>query len=188
MSNKKIYVISNGNFLKIGISSHPDKRLKELQTGSPIDLKIIKTFNGDLSIEKSIHKDLEKYKTIGGGKEWFYNNEKVLSIVDSYAKSKNPKIFKEEIIDKLTCKKCHGKMVHRVSRTANVFMGCSNFPRCKYTEEIIYDHYKKCELCKDGYMVDKRGHSGKFMGCSNFPKCKHTKKYSPKVIRKKKEK
>lgn len=38
------------------------------------------------------------------------------------------------------------------------------------------DNRELCPLCKDGYMVPRKGRYGSFMGCSNFPECKNTMK------------
>lgn len=33
---------------------------------------------------------------------------------------------------------------------------------------------KKCPICKEGELVERRGKYGKFLGCSNYPSCKTT--------------
>ncbi|MBL1208275.1 GIY-YIG nuclease family protein [Geminocystis sp. GBBB08] len=73
-----IYLISDGEKYKIGISKHPDKRLKQLQTGHPQTLKLIKTFDYQIKgkitekmIEKRIHYLLRQCRTNYNG-EWFY--------------------------------------------------------------------------------------------------------------------
>ncbi|WP_287588749.1 DNA topoisomerase, partial [Candidatus Borrarchaeum sp.] len=33
---------------------------------------------------------------------------------------------------------------------------------------------KKCPVCKEGELVERRGKYGKFLGCSNYPECKTT--------------
>lgn len=57
-------------FIKVGISQDPEKRLKQLQTGCPFPLAIIKLFKHDDAryLEQELHKDLERYNTSG---EWF---------------------------------------------------------------------------------------------------------------------
>ena len=70
---------SNGqptHFYKIGVSSKPDKRIADLQTGNPRPL----LFQGApirvsrvISAEKSAHKAVAYYaSSLGGGQEWFY--------------------------------------------------------------------------------------------------------------------
>lgn len=61
------------------------------------------------------------------------------------------------------------------------FIGCSNYPECKYRppkegvdskiEEKFAD--KKCSECGRPMKV-RKGKQGVFLGCSGFPECKHT--------------
>jgi len=80
------------------------------------------------------------------------------------------------------------------------FYGCSNFPRCKFTENVHYcpqcnnetikDYHKKVAKCIgdncnfesnlcikcNGYMINRKGKFGDFLGCANYPKCNYSKK------------
>lgn len=62
-----IYVVETKN-IKIGYSTNPTKRLKELQTANPYRLNLIHVEKGDYIKEKTIHNKLKKYSLIG---EWF---------------------------------------------------------------------------------------------------------------------
>jgi len=88
----------------------------------------------------------------------------------------------------------------------NHFYGCSNFPRCKYTENIHYCPNCKSEMLKDeqnnvakcenkdcnfisilcvqcnGYMIERKGRNGDFLGCANYPKCKHTQNIQKEIV------
>lgn len=57
--------------VKIGRSSDPERRLKELQTSCPHELRIILVLNDQGHLEKSLHKALHEYRTIRGNQEWF---------------------------------------------------------------------------------------------------------------------
>ena len=67
-----IYVIGNDTHQKIGISKHPEKRVKQLQTGNPIKLKIHRTIEvpDDRAemVERLMHKEMSHKKRSG---EWF---------------------------------------------------------------------------------------------------------------------
>jgi hypothetical protein len=56
---------------KIGIATNPEKRLKQLQTGSAAPLKIVHVFKGLAYREKELHKLLERFRQSG---EWFASN------------------------------------------------------------------------------------------------------------------
>ena len=79
--NKYLYVIGNSTrlftrkhneirFIKIGISQDPEKRLKQLQTGCPFPLELIKIFKPEnvLEMEQKLHRELSGCSTSG---EWF---------------------------------------------------------------------------------------------------------------------
>tara|TARA_E500000178_G_C16776813_1_gene641755 strand:+ start:194 stop:499 length:306 start_codon:yes stop_codon:yes gene_type:complete len=72
MYNKCLYVIQSDvtGAVKIGISSHPQKRLKQLQTGSPYQLKLLCSIANMSHKEKIIHNRLKDYKMSCKG-EWF---------------------------------------------------------------------------------------------------------------------
>ena len=54
--------------IKIGRSKHPQKRLKNLQTGNPNSLKIIISLEGLGWREKELHETLKRWR---GSGEWF---------------------------------------------------------------------------------------------------------------------
>jgi hypothetical protein len=69
-----LYAISNGEQVKLGMSSDVDKRLKALQTSSPSDLIVIwkyyvaRTSKEAIKIEKMLHRACSEFKIRG---EWF---------------------------------------------------------------------------------------------------------------------
>lgn len=63
-----IYFIQCKNFVKIGYSRDPNKRLKKLQTGNPVKMKIIATLPGAYKTEDGLHEAYRKLKVRG---EWF---------------------------------------------------------------------------------------------------------------------
>lgn len=78
------------------------------------------------------------------------------------------------------CEQCGSPMVVRWSR-AGRFLGCSAFPKCKFTMDISGDHRpttaeateEVCEKCGSP-MVIKTGRTGRFLACSAYPECKNT--------------
>ena len=65
-----VYVIQAGNtdFYKIGVTTNVDRRIKELQTGSPHALRIVRTQEGNIQTEQELQKKYVEYKTRN---EWF---------------------------------------------------------------------------------------------------------------------
>lgn len=76
-----IYIISDNNgYIKVGISKHPEKRLKQLQTGHPNILTLLFTEEFEckrkhlLKIEKLIHRKIYSIAKHMKG-EWFAVSE-----------------------------------------------------------------------------------------------------------------
>ncbi|MEA3512014.1 MAG: UvrD-helicase domain-containing protein [Campylobacterota bacterium] len=124
--------------------------------------------------------------------------------------------YKDEIyflndpkIKLLNCPECKtGLLKKRTSSNdkSKHFYGCSNFPRCKFTENVHYcpqcdnetikDYDKKVAKCTGdscdfestlcikchGYMIKRKGKYGDFLGCSNYPKCSHSTKIEEETI------
>ena len=68
-----VYLMSTGTHTKVGKSNNPHKRLKELQTGNPLPIKLIGiiecvTQTDTFRLEKSIHGRLADRSAVG---EWF---------------------------------------------------------------------------------------------------------------------
>ena len=88
-----------------------------------------------------------------------------------------------KLLDEL-CPECGSPLCVRVSRYKKEFVGCSNYPTCKYikkneTKEEAVDTNIICPICLKGHIVKRVASRGKnkgneFYACSNFPKCKTT--------------
>ncbi len=94
------------------------------------------------------------------------------------------KMYKET--DKLVgrdCPKCGAPLVYKESKFGT-FIGCSNFPTCKYTEKeekpIEYTG-KNCPKCGKPLVYKYNRKHSKFIGCSDYPHCD----YSENIVRKK---
>ena len=108
----------------------------------------------------------------------------------------------QELFQKINCIKCvTGSMLFRKNkRSDNSFLGCSNYPLCKNTEDVCQEcgqameHVEqfrvcidrkcrnwvpKCDLC-GADLVKRNGQNGEFWGCANYRgnegvSCKRTK-------------
>jgi DNA topoisomerase-1 len=78
------------------------------------------------------------------------------------------------------CPECGNPLSIRLGRNGR-FIGCTNYPECKYTRNLNEDKQdsepefvegKSCPKC-NAPMVVKSGRYGKFIGCSNYPACRH---------------
>ena len=78
------------------------------------------------------------------------------------------------------CPDCGSKLSIRLGRNGR-FVGCTNYPECKYTRNLKDDgpqaspeivEGRTCPKC-DSPLVIKTGRYGKFIGCTGYPGCKH---------------
>jgi len=126
----------------------------------------------------------EKLDKVSEGKlDW------VESISDYYSKlekdlGKVNKEEKETLYTGKNCPDCGGKLVRKYSvRTRGWFIGCSEYPKCKYTERIVNGDpsVKKDEILERTCPKDNCGkplvkrYSPKtksyFIGCTGYPDC-----------------
>jgi len=81
------------------------------------------------------------------------------------------------------CPECGHPLVIRRSRYGE-FVGCSNYPNCKYIKPLEGNEPKDtnivCPKCKEGNIVEKRTRRGKiFWGCGRYPDCDFATWYEP---------
>ncbi|MCR4405635.1 MAG: type I DNA topoisomerase [Anaerolineae bacterium] len=70
------------------------------------------------------------------------------------------------------CPLCGGELVRRQGRYGP-FIGCANFPKCRYIQRQEPEKTgRQCPLC-GGDLVIRRSKRGPFVGCSNYPECKY---------------
>ena len=85
-------------------------------------------------------------------------------------KAERVKIATEKTGEK--CEKCGHDLVIRIGRFGK-FIGCSNFPDCKYTRPFV-EKVKgvKCPDCGAEVVIKKTKRNKQFYGCGNYPNCK----------------
>ena len=95
---KQVYLIQSleDGYYKIGVSKHPSRRLLELQTGNPSELKLIDVFESEYPnlVEKGLHRHFKHLNAVG---EW-YNlsiEEELCFINECERFEKNIKTLKE---------------------------------------------------------------------------------------------
>jgi len=78
------------------------------------------------------------------------------------------------------CPDCGGNLVKRWSRNGP-FLGCANFPECKYTRPLEADERPapkptehECEKCGGRMLLRLNRRGEPFLGCENYPKCRNT--------------
>jgi DNA topoisomerase-1 len=90
------------------------------------------------------------------------------------AEENMPKIEQIEYVGR-DCPKCEGgELIVRWGRYGK-FIGCTNFPQCRYTEPWLEKIGVACPDCEEGDVIVKRTRKGRvFYGCSTWPACEFT--------------
>ncbi len=74
------------------------------------------------------------------------------------------------------CPFCKTGNLLKVENEGKYFVGCSNFPKCKYTlrDATILLNPKRCPSC-GGFLIKRKGKNRHwFSGCTNYPYCEYT--------------
>jgi DNA topoisomerase-1 len=69
------------------------------------------------------------------------------------------------------CPECGAPLINKRGRYG-AFIGCSNYPNCKYIKKENNDTGLTCPECGTGKILKRRGPKKYFYGCSEYPKCK----------------
>lgn len=80
-SQDVVYFLRAGPFIKIGKATYsPALRVRELQTGCPYPIEVLKFVPGDVSLERTFHKRFVHCRAHG---EWFHASASLLSFIES---------------------------------------------------------------------------------------------------------
>ncbi|MDX1622727.1 MAG: type I DNA topoisomerase [Gemmatimonadota bacterium] len=88
----------------------------------------------------------------------------------------------EETLDR-RCPRCGEGSLQVKSGRFGAFIGCSEYPKCRYTEPLPTGI--ECPECGEGELVERRSSKRKgrrrFYGCSRYPDCDYTQNGEPRV-------
>jgi DNA topoisomerase-1 len=86
------------------------------------------------------------------------------------AKIEMPEVKTEPELVGRDCPKCGNDLIIRWGRHGK-FIGCSNFPKCRYTEPWLEKIGVRCPN-DQGDLVERKTRKGRtFYGCANYPEC-----------------
>jgi len=156
------------------VQKDEQKRFFPTEIGILVNNLLVKHFPEiiDISFTAKMEEDLDKIAN--GEKNYVLVLKEFYQPFKANLEKKYKEVSKKDLIEKTEkkCPKCGSKMVIRLGKFGK-FYACSNFPKCKYTENLKENNLKiKCPKCGQGEIVEKRTKKGKiFYGCSNWPKC-----------------
>ncbi|MBL1128355.1 MAG: type I DNA topoisomerase [Chloroflexi bacterium] len=163
-----------------GYVDREERRLIPTETGQVVNDLLVEYFPDIVSVDFTARLEDELDK-IAEGNPWtpvvgsFYRQfvEKLEIADESIPKIE---VQREQELVGRDCPACGNPLVYREGRYGR-FIGCSTFPKCRFTEQIV----KVLTTCpRGGQIVERRTKRGKvFYGCNRYPDCEWRSWYKP---------
>ncbi len=158
-----------------------DKRLVPTETGKIVNDLLVQYFPEVMDYQFTARMEEELDEIAEGKLQWrpalraFY--EPFARDLET-ARAQMPQVVQEEPVGR-DCPSCGGvnTLVVRYGRYGK-FIGCSNYPACRYTEPWLERMNIPCPTCgseNGGEIVIRKSRRGRtFYGCSRYPECTFT--------------
>ncbi len=161
------------------IEKKPDKRLLPTETGKIVNDLLVEYFPDIMDYQFTARMEDELDSVAEGNLEWrpmlheFYEPFAQRLIA---AREQMPNVRQEEAVGR-DCPESGHPLVIRYGRFGK-FIGCSNYPECRYTEPWVDRMSIPCPTCgkqHGGEIVARKSRKGRtFYGCSRYPECEFT--------------
>ena len=101
MNKNKVYFVTDGNYIKIGYTSQDiEKRIKQLNTGSIHNLRLLGWINGDKKKEKELHIKFSQSR-VRYNAEWFEATTDLIDFINE--NNLQPNSYVDCIDNQLVC-------------------------------------------------------------------------------------
>ena len=194
MLASKVLVKYFPEIINVSYTANMEKNLDLIQNGSETELHILKEFYYPfLEMYEDVKEKMYKEPLKKTGEKCPECGKDLVERFGRYGKFvccedyPNCKYVKKEekeapkLLDRM-CPECGSPLVVRKNKRGEEFIGCSNFPKCRYIEgsatkkeEIEVPDDKVCPNC-GAKLVVKYSRGRPFLACPNYPKCKHAEK------------
>ncbi|MBN1260612.1 MAG: type I DNA topoisomerase [Anaerolineae bacterium] len=170
------YAAILANIQQRGYVGRERRRLFPTETGFLVNDLLVEHFPDLINVDFTAQMEDRLDDVAKGDLEWvallrdFYGP---FSVALQRAEDAMPKIDHVELVGR-DCPECGAPLIVRWGRYGK-FVGCSEFPKCRYTERWLEKIGVKCPQCEEGEIVEKRTKRGRvFYGCSTWPACEFT--------------
>ncbi len=152
------------------------RRLEPTETGFLVNDMLVEHFPDLINVDFTARMEQELDEIAEGNGDW------VAILREFYAPFAEALAQADEAIEKVDqvepvgrdCPECGSPLILRWGRYGK-FIGCSAFPKCRYTEPWLEKIGVPCPECEGGEVVVKRTKRGRtFYGCSRYPECEFT--------------
>ena len=159
-----------------GYVARTDKRLVPTETGMIVNDLLVGHFPEIVDVNFTATMEEELDDIAEGRRDWvrvmreFWDE---FSAQVKAAEAEMPEVKSEPEMVGRDCPQSGHPLIIRYSRYGK-FIGCSNFPECRYTEPWLEKIGVKCPKC-GGELAERKTRKGRvFYGCANYPVCDFT--------------
>ena len=157
-----------------------NKRLVPTETGKVVSKLLVEYFKEEMQYEFTAKMENQLDDIADSDGQWRPMLHEFYSPFENRLKNarKNMPVMKQEEKVGRICPTCEdGDLVIKYGRYGK-FIGCSNYPECRHTEQFIEYAGVTCPTCgeeHDGELVVKKTRKGRtFYGCSRYPDCEYS--------------
>jgi DNA topoisomerase-1 len=160
-----------------GYIDRENRRLLPTETGQIVNDILVEYFPDILSVNFTAHME-DDLDEIADGKNWVPVIQEFYDVFESdldKADQAIPKINLKKEVEYVgrDCPESGHPLVYREGRYGR-FIGCSDFPKCRYTEQILNKTGVVCPV-GGGEIVERRTRKGRvWYSCSRYPECEWT--------------
>jgi DNA topoisomerase-1 len=160
-----------------GYVEYEERRLVPTPIGELVNDLLVEHFPDVMSVDFTARME-DELDEVANGRAWvpvideFYTKFAQRLDVADRAIEKVDVRAEPELVGR-NCPRCGNPLVYRDGRYGR-FIGCSDFPTCKHTEQIVKKIGVNCP--KDGgEIIERKTRKGRtFYGCANYPECDWT--------------
>ncbi|MCB9460092.1 MAG: type I DNA topoisomerase [Anaerolineaceae bacterium] len=156
-----------------------DKRLVPTETGKVVSKLLVDFFDEEMDYQFTAKLEDQLDEIAQGDVQWVpFMHDFYEPFVERLknARTNMPKMKQEELVGR-TCPTCgDGDLVIKYGRWGK-FIGCSNYPECRHTEQYQELIGVACPVCGEehgGEVVELKTRRGRtFYGCTRYPECEY---------------
>lgn len=167
-----------------GYVTTADRRLTPTEAATRVTDLLVEHFSEVVDLEFTARMEERLDDVARGDRKW------VPMVRDFYAPfiakvtEGREKIAKQIEVTDIPCPISGHPLVKRFGRNG-WFLGCSDYPACKYTQPLPGEEAELPELpgvgeacpeCGQGHLAAKRGRFGAFVACDRYPECRYVKR------------
>ncbi len=155
---------------KRGYVEKMDKRLQPTEVGYAVNDMLVEYFGDVVDVNFTARMEAELDEIAEGTKEWVPVIREFYEPFQKDIEHADANIEKVPMVEELgePCPTCGKPLLIRYGRFGK-FIGCSDFPTCRYTAPFLVKVGVKCPQCGTGDIVEKKTKRNRiFYGCTNY--------------------